>query len=95
MLPVCRSQNEAHEIHRDKELEVRLPLSTIQTWNSIYSPEPPVPMASAATTRKTFGLTDLKSRHSVCTRKTFGGIESRPSGLESVALIIRLPTTLS
>ncbi|GFX22937.1 hypothetical protein TNCV_2086451 [Trichonephila clavipes] len=35
----------------------------------------PALVVSAATTRKTFGPTDLTSTYSVCTRKVFGGIE--------------------
>ncbi|GFY24386.1 hypothetical protein TNCV_1014341 [Trichonephila clavipes] len=35
---------------------------------------------------KTFGPTDLTVRYSVCIRRVFGGIEPRPSGLESDAL---------
>ncbi|GFT50618.1 hypothetical protein TNCV_552031 [Trichonephila clavipes] len=41
-----------------------------------------------------FGLTDLTSTYSVCTRRVFGGIERRPSVLETDALTTRLPTAL-
>ncbi|GFX27600.1 hypothetical protein TNCV_4996551 [Trichonephila clavipes] len=41
---------------------------------------------------KTFGPNDLTSTYSPCTRRVFGGIEPRPSGLESDALTTRLPT---
>ncbi|GFT04073.1 hypothetical protein TNCV_3346191 [Trichonephila clavipes] len=39
-----------------------------------------------------FGPPDLTSTYSVCTWRVFGGIETRPSGLEFDALTIRLPT---
>ncbi|GFV45623.1 hypothetical protein TNCV_127671 [Trichonephila clavipes] len=52
----------------------------------------PAPVVSAATAHKTFGHTHLTSKYSVYTRRVFGGIESRPSGLESDALTTRLPT---
>ncbi|GFX17817.1 hypothetical protein TNCV_2292661 [Trichonephila clavipes] len=39
-----------------------------------------------------YGPTDLTSTYSMCTRRVFGGIEPRPSGLESDALTTRLPT---
>ncbi|GFV35457.1 hypothetical protein TNCV_3204891 [Trichonephila clavipes] len=55
----------------------------------------PALVVSAATAHKTFGPTDLKSTYSVCTRSVFGGIEPRPSGLESDALTTRLSTALS
>ncbi|GFU18007.1 hypothetical protein TNCV_3393631 [Trichonephila clavipes] len=44
--------------------------------------------------QKTFGPTDLTSTYPVCTRRVFGGIEPKPSGLESDALTTRLPTAL-
>ncbi|GFY17706.1 uncharacterized protein TNCV_1074411 [Trichonephila clavipes] len=47
---------------------------------------------SAATTHNTFRPTDLTSTYCVCTRRVFGGIEPRPSGLESDALTTKLPT---
>ncbi|GFV07034.1 transposable element Tcb2 transposase [Trichonephila clavipes] len=40
-------------------------------------------MVSVATAHKTFGPTVLTSEYSVCTWRVFGGIEPRPSGLES------------
>ncbi|GFU21716.1 hypothetical protein TNCV_3123161 [Trichonephila clavipes] len=43
---------------------------------------------------KTSEPTDLMSTYSVCTRRVFGGIESRPFGLESDALTTRLPKAL-
>ncbi|GFW83013.1 uncharacterized protein TNCV_4604401 [Trichonephila clavipes] len=56
--------------------------------------QPPGLVVSAATAHKTFGLTDLRSMHSVCTWRVFGDIEPRPSGLESDALTTRLPRAL-
>ncbi|GFV09170.1 uncharacterized protein TNCV_4077721 [Trichonephila clavipes] len=55
--------------------------------------QPPAPVVSAATSHKTFGPNDLTSMYSVCTRKVFGGIETRPSSLESDGLNTRLPTS--
>ncbi|GFS52508.1 RNA-dependent RNA polymerase 1 [Trichonephila clavipes] len=55
--------------------------------------QPPALVGSTATTHKPFRPTDLTST-SVCTRRVFGGIEPRPSDLESDALTTRLPTTL-
>ncbi|GFW92687.1 hypothetical protein TNCV_520031 [Trichonephila clavipes] len=55
-----------------------------------YSPVP----CTRDSAHKTFGLTDLTSTYTVCTRRVFGGIEPRPSGLESDALTTRLPTAL-
>ncbi|GFX81257.1 hypothetical protein TNCV_1828941 [Trichonephila clavipes] len=43
---------------------------------------------------QTFGPPDLTSPYSVCTRRVFGGIEPRPSGLESDAITTRLPTAI-
>ncbi|GFW45094.1 uncharacterized protein TNCV_715961 [Trichonephila clavipes] len=57
--------------------------------------QPPALVVSAATTHKIFGSTDLTSTYSVCTRRVFGGIETRPSGLGSDALTTRLPTARS
>ncbi|GFV97481.1 uncharacterized protein TNCV_2039891 [Trichonephila clavipes] len=54
--------------------------------------QPPALVVSAATAHKTFGPTDLTSTYSVCTRIVFGGIEPRPSCLESDPLTTRLPT---
>ncbi|GFU05442.1 transposable element Tcb2 transposase [Trichonephila clavipes] len=54
----------------------------------------PALVVSAAIAHKIFGPTDLTSTYSVCTRRVFGGIEPRPSGLESDALTTRLPTAL-
>ncbi|GFS65326.1 hypothetical protein TNCV_2451491 [Trichonephila clavipes] len=56
--------------------------------------QPPAPVVAAATAHKTFGSTDLTSTYFVCTQRVFGGIEPRPSGLESDALITKLPTAL-
>ncbi|GFV25005.1 uncharacterized protein TNCV_884711 [Trichonephila clavipes] len=53
----------------------------------------PASVVSAATAHKTFGPTDLTSTYSVCTRRLFGGIELKPSSLESDALTTRLPST--
>ncbi|GFX98541.1 hypothetical protein TNCV_1501191 [Trichonephila clavipes] len=55
-----------------------------------YSPGP----CTRDSTHKTFGATDLTSTYSVCTRRVFGGIGPRPSGLKSDALTTRLPTAL-
>ncbi|GFY10503.1 hypothetical protein TNCV_2565311 [Trichonephila clavipes] len=89
MPPVWRSQVEAHEIHRGKRLEVRLSLALALSSKQVKVP------CTCDTARKTFGPTDLTSTYSVCTRRVFGstGIEPRPSGLESVSLTTRLPTT--
>ncbi|GFV52978.1 hypothetical protein TNCV_2876441 [Trichonephila clavipes] len=78
------------------------------TWRHHLSPPPqfrhelkergkysPAPVVSAATAYKTFKLTDLRSTHSVCTRRIFSGIEPRPSDLESDALTTRQPTALN
>ncbi|GFV96949.1 uncharacterized protein TNCV_4351621 [Trichonephila clavipes] len=54
-------------------------------------PQPPVPVVSAATTLKTFGLTDFSSTYSMYAQRAFGGIEPRRSGLESDTLTTRLP----
>ncbi|GFX99846.1 hypothetical protein TNCV_258831 [Trichonephila clavipes] len=54
--------------------------------------QPPALVGSATTAHKTFGPTDLTSTYSVRTRRVFGGIEPRPSGLESDARTTRLPT---
>ncbi|GFX90859.1 hypothetical protein TNCV_3166901 [Trichonephila clavipes] len=43
---------------------------------------------------KTFGPTDLTSTYSVCTRRVFGGIGPKPSGLEFDGLTTMLPTAL-
>ncbi|GFS91594.1 uncharacterized protein TNCV_1140011 [Trichonephila clavipes] len=53
----------------------------------------PTSVFSAVTAHKTFRPTDLMSTYSVCTLRVFGGIETRPSGLESDSLTTRLPTT--
>ncbi|GFV10869.1 hypothetical protein TNCV_4706361 [Trichonephila clavipes] len=50
-------------------------------WRGEYSPVP----CTRDSAYKTFGPTDLTSTYSVCTRRVFGGIEPRPSGLESDA----------
>ncbi|GFS57453.1 hypothetical protein TNCV_1401421 [Trichonephila clavipes] len=57
-----------------------------------YSPVPCAPVVSATTAHKTFGPTDLTSTYSVCTRRVFGGIELKHSGLDSDALSARLLT---
>ncbi|GFX76547.1 hypothetical protein TNCV_3162651 [Trichonephila clavipes] len=59
-----------------------------------YILQPPASVISAATSHKTFGPTELTGTYFLWTRKVFGGIEPRPSGLESNALTTRLPTTL-
>ncbi|GFY28108.1 hypothetical protein TNCV_4394421 [Trichonephila clavipes] len=63
--------------------------STILTWDWRGGKYSPVP-CTRESARKTFGPTDLTSPYSVCTRRVFGGIKPRPSGLESDALTTRL-----
>ncbi|GFV72656.1 hypothetical protein TNCV_411751 [Trichonephila clavipes] len=53
------------------------------------------PLHSCDSAHKTFGPTDLTSSDPVCTWRVFGGIEPRPSGLESDALTTRLPMASS
>ncbi|GFV72195.1 uncharacterized protein TNCV_995671, partial [Trichonephila clavipes] len=45
--------------------------------------QPPALVASAVIAHKTFGLTDLSSTCSVCTRRVFGGIGHRTQAFRS------------
>ncbi|GFV39948.1 hypothetical protein TNCV_435631 [Trichonephila clavipes] len=65
--------------------------STILPWDWREGKYSPV-SCTRDSAHKTFRPTDLTSMYSVCTRMVFGGIERRPSGLESDALTTRLPT---
>ncbi|GFW77992.1 hypothetical protein TNCV_2490361 [Trichonephila clavipes] len=63
----------------------------LEGWETFSSP---CTRVSAETTQKTFGLADLMSMYSVCTRRVFGGIRHRSQTLRSgVPLQQEVPAT--
>ncbi|GFX24249.1 hypothetical protein TNCV_1366292 [Trichonephila clavipes] len=102
-IPLFPQPHFAAENHLGSTLTIRFVSRREQRLKSVYFSTLPqevihfnefsaAPRSHPRMAHKTFGTTDLTSTYSVCTRRVFGGIEPRPSGLESNALTTRLPT---